>query len=82
MKNRAAGALAMAKFAHEVAKNYPITVALHTDHCPKDALDGFVLPLIAASEEEVRHGRNPIFQSHMWDGSAVPLDENIEIARR
>ncbi|MBF4583956.1 MULTISPECIES: class II fructose-bisphosphate aldolase [unclassified Curtobacterium] len=81
VKNRAAGALAMAAFAHEVAKNYPITVALHTDHCPKDALDGFVLPLIAASEEEVRHGRNPIFQSHMWDGSAVPLDENIEIAR-
>jgi fructose-bisphosphate aldolase class II len=81
VKNRAAGALAMAAFAHEVAKNYPITVALHTDHCPKDALDGFVLPLIAASEEEVRAGRNPIFQSHMWDGSAVPLDENIEIAK-
>ncbi|QWS32463.1 class II fructose-bisphosphate aldolase [Curtobacterium aetherium] len=81
VKNRAAGALAMAAFAHEVAKNYPITVALHTDHCPKDALDGFVLPLIAASEEEVRQGRNPIFQSHMWDGSAVPLDENIEIAK-
>ncbi|WP_022904933.1 class II fructose-bisphosphate aldolase, partial [Curtobacterium sp. B8] len=81
VKNRAAGALAMAKFAHEVAKNYDITVALHTDHCPKDALDGFVLPLIAASEEEVRQGRNPIFQSHMWDGSAVPLDENIEIAK-
>lgn len=81
VKNRAAGALAMAKFAHEVAKNYDITVALHTDHCPKDALDGFVLPLIAASEEEVRAGRNPIFQSHMWDGSAVPLDENIEIAK-
>ncbi|NII40602.1 fructose-bisphosphate aldolase class II [Curtobacterium flaccumfaciens] len=81
VKNRAAGALAMAAFAHQVAKNYPITVALHTDHCPKDALDGFVLPLIAASEEEVRQGRNPIFQSHMWDGSAVPLDENIEIAK-
>ncbi|MBT2501389.1 class II fructose-bisphosphate aldolase [Curtobacterium sp. ISL-83] len=81
IKNRAAGALAMAKFAHEVAKNYDITVALHTDHCPKDALDGFVLPLIAASEEEVRQGRNPIFQSHMWDGSAIPLDENIEIAK-
>src|SRR3954462_15287652 len=80
VKARATGALAFAKFATEVAKNYPITVALHTDHCPKDALDGFVLPLIAASEEEVRAGRNPIFQSHMWDGSAVPLDENIEIA--
>ncbi|QNE33743.1 class II fructose-bisphosphate aldolase [Leifsonia shinshuensis] len=81
VKARATGALAFAKFATEVAKNYPITVALHTDHCPKGALDDFVLPLIAASEEEVRAGRNPIFQSHMWDGSAVPLDENLEIAQ-
>ena len=81
VKARATGALAMAKFATEVAENYPVTVALHTDHCPKDALDGFVRPLIAASEEVVRGGGNPIFQSHMWDGSAVPLSENIEIAK-
>jgi fructose-bisphosphate aldolase class II len=81
VKNRASGALAFAAFATEVAKNYPVTVALHTDHCPKDALDGFVLPLLAASEAEVKAGRNPIFQSHMWDGSAVPLAENLEIAR-
>ena len=81
VKQRATGALAFAKYATEVAKSYPVTVALHTDHCPKDALDGFVRPLIAASEEEVKAGRNPIFQSHMWDGSAVPLDENIEIAQ-
>jgi fructose-bisphosphate aldolase class II len=81
VKNRASGALAFAAFVTEVAKNYPVTVALHTDHCPKDALDGFVLPLIAASEAEVKAGRNPIFQSHMWDGSAVPLAENVEIAK-
>ncbi|HET8896808.1 MAG TPA: class II fructose-bisphosphate aldolase [Protaetiibacter sp.] len=81
VKGRATGAIAFAKFATEVARNYPITVALHTDHCPKPALEDFVLPLIAASEEEVRAGRDPIFQSHMWDGSAVPLDENIEIAK-
>jgi fructose-bisphosphate aldolase class II len=81
VKARASGALAFAAFAHEVAKNYPITVALHTDHCPKDALDGFVRPLIEASEAEVKAGRNPIFQSHMWDGSSVPLAENIEIAK-
>ncbi|SMQ68287.1 class II fructose-bisphosphate aldolase [Agreia sp. VKM Ac-1783] len=78
---RATGALAFAAFAHEVAKNYPVTVALHTDHCPKNALESFVLPLIAASEAEVKAGRNPIFQSHMWDGSAVPLAENLEIAQ-
>jgi fructose-bisphosphate aldolase class II len=81
VKARASGALAFAAFATEVAKNYPITVALHTDHCPKDALDGFVFPLIEASEAEVKAGRNPIFQSHMWDGSAVPLAENLEIAK-
>jgi fructose-bisphosphate aldolase class II len=81
VKARATGALAFARYATEVAKSYPITVALHTDHCPKPALEDFVLPLIAASEEEVRAGRNPIFQSHMWDGSAVPLDENIQIAK-
>ncbi|WP_158864973.1 class II fructose-bisphosphate aldolase [Leifsonia sp. AG29] len=81
VKARATGALAFARFATEVAKNYPITVALHTDHCPKNALEDFVLPLIAASEEEVKAGRNPIFQSHMWDGSAVPLAENLEIAK-
>jgi fructose-bisphosphate aldolase, class II len=81
VKNRASGALAFAAFVTEVAKNYPVTVALHTDHCPKDALDGFVLPLIAASEAEVKAGRNPIFQSHMWDGSAIPLAENIAIAQ-
>ncbi len=80
VKARASGALAFAAYATEVAKNYPVTVALHTDHCPKDALDGFVYPLIAASEAEVKAGRNPIFQSHMWDGSAVPLAENIAIA--
>lgn len=81
VKARASGALAFAAFATEVAKNYPVTVALHTDHCPKDALDGFVMPLIEASEAEVKAGRNPIFQSHMWDGSAVPLAENLEIAQ-
>lgn len=78
---RASGAIAFAKYATEVAKNYPVTVALHTDHCPKDALDSFLLPLIAASEVVVADGGQPIFQSHMWDGSAVPLDENIKIAQ-
>ena len=80
VKARASGALAFAAFVTEVAKNYPITVALHTDHCPTNALDDFLLPLIAASESEVAAGRHPIFQSHMWDGSAVPLKENLRVA--
>jgi fructose-bisphosphate aldolase class II len=81
VKDMVSGSLAFAAFAAEVAKNYPVNVALHTDHCPKDKLDGFVRPLIAASEERVKSGGLPYFQSHMWDGSAVPLEENLEIAQ-
>ena len=77
VKNMVSGSLAFAAYAHEVAKNYPVNIALHTDHCPKDKLDGFVRPLLAASTERVQAGGTPWFQSHMWDGSAVPLDENL-----
>ncbi len=81
VKNMVTGSVAFAAYAAEVAKNFPVNIALHTDHCPKDKLDGFVRPLIAISAERVARGENPLFQSHMWDGSAVPLDENLEIAR-
>jgi fructose-bisphosphate aldolase, class II len=80
IKNQVTGAAALAAYAHEVAKNYPINIALHTDHCPKEKLDGFVRPLLAMSLERVKAGGLPIFQSHMWDGSAVPLEENLSIA--
>ncbi|MFD0557459.1 fructose-bisphosphate aldolase [Stackebrandtia endophytica] len=80
VKNMVTGSVAFAAFAHEVAKNYPVNIALHTDHCPKNKLDGFVRPLLDISAERVKAGQNPLFQSHMWDGSAVPLGENLEIA--
>jgi fructose-bisphosphate aldolase class II len=80
VKNMITGAVALAEFATEVAKNYSINVALHTDHCPKNKLDGYVRPLLALSKERVANGRAPLFQSHMWDGSAVPVDENLRIA--
>jgi fructose-bisphosphate aldolase class II len=81
VKEMVTGALALAEFAHIVAAKYPVNVALHTDHCPKDKLDSYVRPLLAISADRVRAGGNPLFQSHMWDGSAVPIDENLEIAR-
>ena len=81
IKNMVTGAVALAEYAHEVAKNYPINVALHTDHCAKDKLDGYVRPLLALSAERVKSGGQPLFQSHMWDGSAVPLEENLSIAK-
>ncbi|MUL63316.1 class II fructose-bisphosphate aldolase [Mycobacterium sp. CBMA 234] len=80
-KDMVVGSLGFAAFAREVAKQYNVNIALHTDHCPKDKLDGFVLPLLAASEEEVKAGRDPLFNSHMWDGSAEPLQDNLKIAR-
>jgi fructose-bisphosphate aldolase class II len=80
VKDMVVGAQALAEFAHHVAKAYDVNIALHTDHCPKDKLDGYVRPLLAISEERVSAGREPLFQSHMWDGSAVPLAENLQIA--
>ena len=80
VKDMVTGAVALAEFAHVVAEKYPITVALHTDHCPKDKLDTYVRPLLAISTERVSRGQNPLFQSHMWDGSAVPIGENLSIA--
>jgi fructose-bisphosphate aldolase class II len=80
VKDMVTGATALAEFAHIVAKNYNVQIALHTDHCPKDKLDGFMRPLVAISAERVARGEEPLFQSHMWDGSAVPLAENISIA--
>ena len=80
IKDKVTGAAALAAYAQEVAKNYPIQIALHTDHCPKDKLDSFVRPLLAISTERVKNGQLPLFQSHMWDGSAVPMEENLQIA--
>jgi len=80
VKNMVTGSVAFAAYAAEVAKSYPVNIALHTDHCPKDKLDGFVRPLIEISAERVGRGEAPLFQSHMWDGSAVPLEQNLQIA--
>jgi fructose-bisphosphate aldolase class II len=80
VKDMVAGAVALAEFAHVVAERYPIQVALHTDHCPKDTLDSYVRPLIAISQDRVAAGQEPLFQSHMWDGSAIELEENLQVA--
>ena len=81
VKDMVTGAEALAEFAGVVAAKYPVHIALHTDHCPKDKLDGYMRPLIQISAERVKNGKDPLFQSHMWDGSAVPLPENLEIAK-
>jgi fructose-bisphosphate aldolase class II len=80
VKDMVTGAVALAEFAHVVAAKYPIQVALHTDHCQKEKLDSYVRPLLAVSQERVDRGETPLFQSHMWDGSAVELEENLQTA--
>jgi fructose-bisphosphate aldolase, class II len=80
VRDMVTGAVALAHFARTVAARYPVHVALHTDHCPPDKLDGYMRPLVQISAERVARGEEPLFQSHMWDGSAVPLAENLQIA--
>jgi fructose-bisphosphate aldolase class II len=80
VRDMVTGSVALAQFAHAVAAKYPAQIALHTDHCPKDKLDHFVRPLVQISADRVARGQEPLFQSHMWDGSAVPLAENLKIA--
>jgi fructose-bisphosphate aldolase, class II len=80
VNNMVDGAIALAEFAEVVAKNYPINVALHTDHCPPDKLDGFMRPLLELEVERVKSGKPAWFQSHMWDGSGIDLEDNLKIA--
>lgn len=81
IKNQVVGSLALAAFAREVADSYGVTIALHTDHCAKEYIDTWMKPLLAKSTERVAKGEDPIFQSQMWDGSAVPMAENLTIAQ-
>src|SRR6516225_9101449 len=80
VKDMALGAISIAEHVHRVATRYPIYVALHTDHCQADKLDTYVLPLVAETERRRAAGKPNLFNSHMFDGSALPLKENLDIA--
>ena len=81
VKNMVNGAVALAEFAHVVAKNYNVNIGLHTDHCPAEKLDGFMRPLLEIGAQRIKDGKQPLFNSHMWDGSAVDMPENMKVAR-
>ena len=81
VKDMVLGARALAEFAYVVAEKYDVQIALHTDHCPLEKLDGYMRPLIDVSNERHAMTGLPLFQSHMWDGSAVPMDQNLSIAQ-
>ena len=81
VKNMVDGAVALAEYAHVVAKNYKVNIGIHTDHCPAEKLDGFMRPLLAFGADRIKSGKAPLFNSHMWDGSAVDMTENMKIAK-
>jgi fructose-bisphosphate aldolase class II len=80
VKDMALGAISLAEHVHRAAERYPIYVALHTDHCQADKLDQYVLPLVEETEKRRAAGRPNLFNSHMFDGSALPLKENLDIS--
>jgi fructose-bisphosphate aldolase class II len=82
VKDMVLGAISIAEHVHRVAERYPIQVALHTDHCQADKLETFVLPLVAETERRRAAGRPNLFNGHMFDGSTLPLKENLDIAVR
>ncbi len=59
VKDMVTGSEALAQFAHTVAAKYPVNIALHTDHCPKDKLGGFMRPLVQISVDRVARGEQP-----------------------
>jgi fructose-bisphosphate aldolase class II len=80
VKDMVLGAISIAEHVHRVAERYPIYVALHTDHCQADKLDKFVVPLVEETERRRAAGKPNLFNSHMFDGSALTLNENLDIA--
>src|SRR3954447_15695164 len=82
IKDSALGAISIADHVHRVAERYPIYVALHTDHCLKDKLDKFVLPLVEETERRRAAGRPNLFTGHLFDGSNLLLQENLDISAK
>jgi fructose-bisphosphate aldolase class II len=79
-KDMPLGAASLAEFAHVAAEAYPVNIALHTDHCQPDKVDKYIRPLLAMSKARKEAGKGPLFQSHMLDASAIPLEENLALA--
>jgi fructose-bisphosphate aldolase class II len=76
----AAGARGLAALAREVAAEHPVSIGLHTDHCPPEHVDDFLRPLLSASAQRRRNGEEPLFTSHMFDGSSLPLEDNLALS--
>jgi fructose-bisphosphate aldolase, class II len=79
-RDMALGARALAEFAHVLGPRYPVAIALHTDHATPDRFEPYVRPLLAETARRLAAGESPLFNSHMFDGSSLPLEENLRRA--
>ncbi|MDH5590939.1 MAG: class II fructose-bisphosphate aldolase [Gemmatimonadota bacterium] len=75
------GCIVLAEAAHRLADQYDVLVALNTDHCQPEKAAGFLKPLIEATAARRARGETNLFQNHMLDASALPLDENMKISQ-
>jgi fructose-bisphosphate aldolase, class II len=82
VKDMALGARALAEYTRTVGERYPVLIALHTDHAPPEKFDAFVRPLIDESRRRRARGEEPLFHSHMFDGSTLSLVENLRTSAR
>ncbi|BBO83975.1 class II fructose-bisphosphate aldolase [Desulfosarcina ovata subsp. sediminis] len=76
------GAIALAEFARSMAVYYDVNIALHTDHCHPQYVDTFLMPLIEETQKRRANGQPNLFCSHMYDGSALPMAENIAASKK
>jgi fructose-bisphosphate aldolase class II len=81
LKDMVAGAVSLATHIRIMAEKYDVFIALHTDHCQPGKLDSFLKPLIRETAERRARGEANLFSSHMFDGSELPLKENLEASR-
>jgi fructose-bisphosphate aldolase class II len=81
VKDMALGAIVLAEAVHVLAERYNILVALHTDHCHPKNVEKFLKPLLAATRARREAGRGNLFNSHMFDGSELPLEENLRLSK-
>ena len=70
------GAISGAIHIHNVAKDYGVSVVLHTDHAAKKWLP-WISGLIDAGELYFKANGRPLYSSHMLDLSEDPIEENI-----
>jgi fructose-bisphosphate aldolase class II len=82
VNDMALGARALAEYARVLGERYPVLIALHTDHAPPEKFDAFVRPLIDESRRRRQRGEEPLFHSHMFDGSTLTLEDNLRFSAR